>query len=309
MSDIVEEVRKVIDSVRDLTDELDNFQSIARHIVPASGEIPELNGIDVYGEVLPLSGMVGGDHIIYVDFKRRYDLDARIRKAREAGRQEVVKNLEGCRTKAGIVVADVSGHQATDALLTAMLHQAFLLGAIYELDHYGRITPRLVENLNTRFYNSSSVSKFLTMIYGEISEDGTFRFLSAAHPMPVVFSRLHDRIVDISADLLMSFPPIGTLPSQEDIDRKANRSVLGFKEKYEINEITLMGSGDIMVLYTDGLSEHCRGDEDYFPEHLEAKLRQVKDRPAREVFQAIKEDLIQFSPPSDDISYVVIKRT
>ena len=57
-----------------------------------------------------------------------------------------------------------------------MLHQAFLLGAIYEMDYYGNITPKLFENLNTRFYNSSSLSKFITMIYGEISRDGHFNF-------------------------------------------------------------------------------------------------------------------------------------
>ena len=303
-----DEIGKIGDLKQRLTEELQNFQDIVRYIKPAPGELPKLNGIDMYGGSLPLNGMIGGDHIIYVDFKQRYDLDARIRVAKKAGRRDVVKNLTACRKKAGIVLADASGHQITDALLTAMLHQAFLLGAIYELENFGSITFRLFENINTRFYNSSSVSKFLTMIYGEISEDDTFRFISAAHPMPVVFSRLYDRIMDISSDLLTSFPPIGTLPSQEDVDRRAIQSVLGFKEKYEVNEISLMGSGDIMLLYTDGLSEHVNGEEEYFPERLETKLREVKDLSAREIFKAIKEDVIRFGSPADDISYVVIKR-
>ncbi len=305
IDDVIQEIRA---SVNRLKSEMDNFQDIARYIKPPPGEIPELNGIDLYGESLPLNGIIGGDHIIYVDFKKRYDLEARIRQAREEGRREVVEDLVRCQRKAGIAVVDVSGHQITDALLAAMLHQAFLLGAIYELDHYGQITERLFENLNTRFYNSSSVSKFLTMVYGEISEDGTFRFVSAAHPPPIVFSKAHDRIADISRDLCTTFPPIGTLPSQEDIDRRAVQSVLGFKEKYEVNEWTLMGSGDILLLYTDGLLEHANEDEDYFPGYLEAKLREVNDRSAREIFEAIKEDVLAFNRPSDDISYVVIKR-
>ena len=37
-------------------------------------------------------------------------------------------NLERCKTKAGIAVLDASGHQATDALLAAMLHQALAVG-------------------------------------------------------------------------------------------------------------------------------------------------------------------------------------
>ena len=45
---------------------------------------------------------------------------------------------------------DVSGHRVTDAFMAAMLHQAFLLGAIYELDMFGQVTRRLFENLNTQ---------------------------------------------------------------------------------------------------------------------------------------------------------------
>jgi serine phosphatase RsbU (regulator of sigma subunit) len=288
--------------------EMDNFQEIMKYIKPEPGDIPEIPGIDVYGESLPLNGVIGGDHIVYVDFKKRYDLQARIRAAEKAGRTGVLENLRLCERKAGIALMDVSGHQITDALLAAMLHQAFLLGAIYELDYYGDVTTRLFENINTRFYRSSSVSKFVTMIYGEISEDGTFLFLSAAHPMPVVFSRLYDRIVEISEERMTSFPPIGTLPSHDDIDRNATPSVLGFKKRYRVNALTLMGAGDIMLLYTDGLSDHCRGQELYFPVRLEAVLRREKDGSAREICAAIREDVLRFAELVDDVSLVVIKK-
>jgi hypothetical protein len=88
------------------------------------------------------------------------------------------------------------------------------------------------------------------LLYGEISEDGTFRFISAAHPVPVVFSREYDRIVEISPDLLTTFPPIGTLPSPDDIDQKRTETVLPFKDRYELNEISLMGYGDICFTQT-----------------------------------------------------------
>ena len=65
----------VIESLRRLTGELQNFEEIVKHIKPPSGEIPELEGIEIYGETIPLEGLIGGDHIIYVDFKRRYDLE------------------------------------------------------------------------------------------------------------------------------------------------------------------------------------------------------------------------------------------
>jgi serine phosphatase RsbU (regulator of sigma subunit) len=91
-------------------------------------------------------------------------------------------------------------------------------------------------------------------------------------------------------------------------DRHRTTSLLGFKDHYEMNEWVLMGEGDILLLHTDGLVEHCNDDDYYFPRRLEEKLRDVKHQPAAEIFDAIKADLLAFSEPSDDISIVVIKR-
>ncbi len=293
---------------RSQDEELRNFKEIAVNLQPDSGDLPSVEGIDLYGISIPYSGELGGDHIIYVDFKKRFDIDARINRAQKRDQHQVALNLEKCRHMAGIALADVSGHQITDALLSLMLHQAFLLGALYELDKNGEITTRLFENINTRFYKSSSVNKFVSLIYGEISEDGRFRFMVAAQPIPVVFSRKFDRIVDIHHESLETYPPIGTIPSYEDIDRKTTQTVLGFKEKYTLNEINLMGNGDILLLFTDGLSELSRDEEEYFPSRLEAVLRKYKDETARNIAEAIKLDLLAFTCPHDDVSFVVIKR-
>ena len=291
-----------------LVTELANFQDIAKYLLPLPGEVPRLNGIDVWGGTMPLSGAVGGDHIIYVDFKQRFDLKARMATAAAEGRHDVVANLQRAQQMAGIALIDVSGHRMTDAVLAAMLHQAFLVGALYELDRYGQITKRLFENLNTRFYHSSGAHKFISLIYGEISDDARFRFLSAAQPFPAVFSNRHDRFMEVSHDLYASFPPLGMMPSFDIVDRnRAAVSAFGFKPHYELNEWTLMGAGDILLMHTDGLTEHARSGEAYFPGRLEERLREVKHRTAREIFEAIRDDIRAFSPPTDDISIVVIK--
>lgn len=289
--------------------ELENFQDIASHIKPLPGDVPELDGFDIYGETIPYNGIVGGDHIIYLDFEKRYDLDARIARAHEQARPDVAGKLSECRRRAGLVLADVAGHKATDAMLAAMLHQAFLLGSIYELDIYGEITKHLFENLNTRFYNSSSVHKFITMIYGEINADARFRFIAAGHPAPVVFSRLHDRFMEVSAEHYTTCPPLGTMPSSNVIDRRTTESILGFKEEYALNEWKLMGSGDILLLYTDGLLDHSRNGERYFPRRLEERVRELKDCRARELVAGVKEDILSFGPPADDISLIAIARS
>jgi serine phosphatase RsbU (regulator of sigma subunit) len=294
--------------MNELMRELANFEGIAQRLKPQPGELPRLQGIDVYGGTLALNGVVGGDHLIYVDFKQRFDLEARIAQALKAGRLEVVENLKRCQRMAGIAVIDVSGHQVTDALMAAMLHQAFLLGAIYELDQFGQVTRRLFENLNTRFYQSSSAHKFTSMIYGEISEDARFRFLSAAHPFPTVFSQRHDQFMEVGEDRRISFPPLGMLPSLDVIDRNRTTSLLGFKDHYELNEWELMGEGDILLLHTDGLVEHGHPDKSYFPGPLEETIRRVKHQSAGEIFDAVRTDLRAFGDPCDDITLVVIKR-
>jgi serine phosphatase RsbU (regulator of sigma subunit) len=296
-------------ALRRLQRELDHFTDIAVELLPRPGELPQLESIDVFGGTMALNGAVGGDHIIYVDFKQRFDLRARIARAEAQGRPDIADNLRRCARTAGIALVDVSGHNVTDALLAAMFHQAFLVGAAYELDASGQITRHLFENLNTRFHQSSGAHKFISLLYGEISEDSTFRFLSAGHPFPAVFSNRHDRFMDVSPELCRSFPPLGIQPLFDTIDREVlGDSVLGFKDQYQTNEWTLMGAGDILLLHTDGLTEHQSGPESYVPARLEEVLRRVKYRPAREIFEAIKEDLLRFAAPSDDISVVVVKK-
>lgn len=266
-----------------------------------------LQGFDVWGGCLPLSGSVGGDHITYVDFKQRFDLPARIDRARSEGRHDVAGNLQACLHKAGVALIDVAGHRTTDALVAAMLHQAFLLGSIYELDRHGHITRRLFENLNTRFYQSSGTNRFVSLIYGEISEDARFRFLSAGQPYPSVFSNRHDRFMEVSPHLCQSFPPLGMLPSFNVIDRNASPGLHPFKERYQMNEWTLMGRGDVLLLHSDGLTEHEGPAGRYFPGCLELCLRRVKHLGAQDIFHTIVDDLTGFAPPTDDVSLVVIK--
>ena len=70
-----------------------------------------------------------------------------------------------------------------------------------------------------------------------------------------------------------------------------------------------MGAGDILLLYTDGLLEHTNGAEPYFPGRLEQTVRAVKHESAKEIYNAIKAEALEFAEPLDDISIVVIKRT
>jgi serine phosphatase RsbU (regulator of sigma subunit) len=273
MSEKARPPEALIRRLNHLTEELQNFQEIAARLKPEPGEIPRLPGIDVFGATIPLAGAIGGDHIIYVDFKQRHDLEARIAQAEKKGLPQIARKLEGLKDTAGVLLADVSGHRITDAALAAMLHQAFLLGVLYELELYGTVTTKLFENINNRFYRSSGVHKFVTMIYGEIHVSGTFRFISAGHPPPLVFSHEFDRFMEIHPGLLTSFPPIGTMPSETDPDRSREDSALG-----------------------------------YIPGRLEDKIREFKNEPARSILKEVSRDLLGFADPEDDVSCVLMKK-
>lgn len=290
-----------------LVDELNNFQEIAACLNPSPGEIPTLDGVDIAGLSMPLRDVIGGDHIIYIDFKRRYDLDRRIAQAEEKGQEQVVDKLKKLKHRGGILVADVSGHRMTDALVAAMLHQAFLLGAHYELDQHGEITTKLFEQINTRFSRSTAINRYFTMIYGEITTRGRFRFVSAGHQPPAVFSREFGRFMKISTDRLVSFPPVGLMPSDSDPDRRVEPGLIGYKKRYEVNEINLLSFGDILLLLTDGLAEHDEGR--FFPAVVERLFAECPDCSAADLCERLKQAILAAAPPADDISVVVIRRT
>lgn len=292
---------------KQLADELHNFKEIAQYLNPSPGEIPDLPGVEIAGLSMPLREVIGGDHIVYIDFKRRYDLESRIEAAEDAGRKRKASRLRRLQHRAGILVADVSGHRMTDALIAAMLHQAFLLGVLYELDMSGEITTRLFEHINSRFHRTTAINKFFTMIYGEISESGSFRFLSSGHQPPAVFSREYRRLMKISADRLVSFPPVGLLPSSSDPDERVYPSLDRYKKHYEVNEINLLAVGDILLLHTDGLSDHA--DSRYFAERLEPFLSEVRDESAESICTRLRDDVLAWGPPADDLSVVVIRKT
>jgi len=278
------------DTLRFLEDELENFKQIARVVKPSAGEVPRLEGIEIAGLSIPLNGEFGGDHVIYVDFNRRYDLDARILRAEADGRREVAALLEQNRRRAGILIADVAGHRLTDAMVAAMLHQAFLLGTYYELEVYGEITTQLIQHIKRRFYESTNIQKLVAMLYGEIHEGGRFRYTSAGHPPPLVWSREFGRLVQLEPERRVSQGLIGLSPASD----------------VPVNEIELLSGGDILILATDGLTEHADGL--YVAEALPRVLARVQDLPAADIACQLKESVRTFAAPVDDVTAVVVKR-
>ncbi len=285
-----------------------DFIREVRKVIPDLGMLPKVEGIEIYGAKIPLQNE-GGDHITWVDFKSRYNMSAMIEEALGRGRRDIARKLEENQHKAGMLLSDVAGHEDHNSILTAAFHHAFLLGVLDHLYYTGEVPVRLFEHLNTRFYNARDFTQNISMIYGEISEQGKFRYISAGSPPPVIYSNLYDRIFHLEKDQHSTTFPIGLAPSgvpgtNETLDDQP----IAVKPPYEVNEISLMGKGDILILYTDGLSDHENEDnENYFPDRLESIIRKTKNLTLEKMFDAIREDILSFAAPKDDISYILIR--
>ena len=102
--------------------------------------------------------------------------------------------------------------------------------------------------------------------------------MSAGHPPPLVFSREFDRFVEVSPDRLVSYPPIGLQPAEDHADAKRYERALGYKKRYTVNNLNLMGHGDVLLLYTDGLIEPLSA---YTQDQLALAVSRVKDGTAQ----------------------------
>ena len=199
------------------------------------------------------------------------------------------------------------------SVIVNYLHGAFKTGFIYEFKHNGEVTPELIEIISSDLYTHMQpdylqVKPYTTLQYGEIHSDGRFRWLSAGHPQPIIFSNEFNKIQMLGSDRTKASTPLGVLPGKFSIDTEHFGSPSITNGGFDVNEIQLLGHGDIMILYTDGLIEHSDGTSRFRDTRLENILRETKDKPAKEICDAIKKGLYSFCPPEDDLTLVVIKR-
>ena len=122
--------------------------------------------------------------------------------------------------------------------------------------------------------------------------------------MPLVFSSEYDRFVEISPDRLRSYTPIGLQPAEDHADASHYERTLGYKKRYTVNELNLMGQGDVLLLYTDGLFDPF---SPFTREKLEKAVSRAKGGNAKEICNAILQDRSAVAEQTDDLSLVVIK--
>ncbi len=192
----------------------------------------------------------------------------------------------------GIVVADVSGKGIPAALVMTMTRS--LLRMASEKDPSPAKAARQV---NRVLGADMSPGMFVTMAYVVIDrETHEAELVRCGHNAPLLYRA--------GSENLLLLQPGGIAIG---LDRQGST----FAAQLQVQRVSLK-PGDFLVLYSDGIVEgkNSRGD-DYGEERLMAVLTGNARRAARELIEAVMEDLNQHrrgAAQSDDVTLLVIRK-
>jgi serine phosphatase RsbU (regulator of sigma subunit) len=141
----------------------------------------------------------------------------------------------------GFVLADVAGKGISGALLMANLQANLRSQYAVALEDL----PGLLQSVNRLFYENTADSSYATLFFADYDDDARrFRYANCGHLPPLL------------------------LRSEGTVERlTATSTVLGLFEKWEclLTEVH-MAPGDVLVVYTDGVTEASNAHEEEFGE-------------------------------------------
>ena len=183
----------------------------------------------------------------------------------------------------GIAIADASGHGLPAALQVRDVYTGLRMGVARDFK-----IVRTVERLNRIIHQSRMSTKFVSLFYGEIEEEGNFIYVNAGHPPPLHF---HSKGVTALKQTGMVLGPSATA--------SYSRGFLALEP------------GDALLLYTDGMTEAVdpKGRE-FGVERLKKAFLALKEKPADDIVRALTEKVGEYvrRAPEDDRTVVVVKR-
>lgn len=189
----------------------------------------------------------------------------------------------------GLLMADVAGKGIGAALYMAM---STTLIRTYALE-YGPDPARVLAAANARILADTHSDWFVTVFYGVLDpQTGILTYCNAGHNPPFLWHAADHQPMQ---SLTRTGLPLGLFDTLA----------------WEQNQVN-MASGDVLVLYTDGVTESQDEDERFFGEQrLQQVVQANLDRPAEVIeFKVIMavEDFVGDAPQFDDIALMVVTR-
>ena len=190
----------------------------------------------------------------------------------------------------GLAIGDVSGKGISAALLMASL-RASLRGVT--LDN-PRDFAKLMDKVNRLVYEASADNRYATFFFGALNPvSRVLECVNAGHNAPLV----------------LRHKPGG---EAEILRLEADGPVVGLLPFAPYSEQTLqLEPGDLLVTYTDGISEAMtHDDEEWGEERMMIAAASVRDSSATEVLKTIFAEADKFTagaPQHDDMTVLILK--
>jgi phosphoserine phosphatase RsbU/P len=187
--------------------------------------------------------------------------------------------------KFGVAVGDVAGKGLSAALLMAKL-QSTIRALVYDYPSL----ETLGDKLNKIFHRDSPSKIFASIIYVEInSESGNVKFINAGHYPPIIASK----------------------GKVEQLDK--NAPALGLIKEATFNkQLISLHQNDLMIIYSDGLTEAKNESGDFFGETRLLELMKNKQNfTAKQLGEMIIENVDSFRgkvPAHDDLTLAILKK-
>ena len=187
----------------------------------------------------------------------------------------------------GIAVGDVAGKGISAALLMASLQATLRSYASMSRDGMGAATAEM----NRQLFMLTEPSRFATLFWGIYDERSRrFAYVDAGHDPPLLLRGKDSAIVRLATGGL----PLGAFA----------------EARYREDSITLE-SGDVIAIYTDGITEATNAlQEEFGGARLERLLRRNAARPAAELCRIVLESVDEFragAPQRDDMTLVIAR--
>lgn len=187
----------------------------------------------------------------------------------------------------GFAIGDVSGKGVPAALLMSNLQAALRVRTLGDVP-----LPGVVEDVNRTICRNTGSESFISFFLGSLDPgSGAFRFTNAGHNAPLLVRR-DGRVETLDAGGLL----LGVFP----------------EATYEQGHVELE-PGDLLMMYTDGVTEASNAEGDmYSEERLVDTLIRLREHDAHGVHRRLLDEVRNFQagvPPDDDLTVVLLKRT
>jgi serine phosphatase RsbU (regulator of sigma subunit) len=189
----------------------------------------------------------------------------------------------------GIVVADVTDKGMGAALFMALSNTLIRTFAV----RYPTLPAIAMDAVNDRILSDTRGSMFVTAFFGVLEpHTGRFRYANAGHPPAILVRSQKSK-------------PVERL--------RTTGMALGLEERAHWGQkVVRLAPGDMLVLYTDGITEAQNPQGRFFGEqNLVEVIRSKYGFPAHEIQASVLDEVHRFvggTPRQDDIALIVICR-